>query len=112
MLFLGLTEPPSTESDDRLSYRQLLARAAPVVVLTGAATWLLQARSMRWPLVVADDPVTTQMYTLWWARGLVSPTRFDGLALLLTPLLVGAVGIGVALLRVRPLRQLCIRVDT
>jgi ABC-type glycerol-3-phosphate transport system permease component len=49
------TTQPAMPVPGRALARTLLP-AAPLLVLVGGATWLVQAQDLLWPLLVANDP--------------------------------------------------------
>jgi len=104
LLFRGL----SADAKAPASYRRMVVAALPMLVLAGAATWLVQSQSLLWSLVVGfsgghlTGPVlATQQGTRLLADGAL------GLVLPLPAILVFAVGLG--LLQLLYLDRLAIR---
>jgi ABC-type sugar transport system permease subunit len=75
----------------------MLLRALPMVVLVGAATWLVQAQSLLWPFLVQFEDVSAPVWLLR-ATGefLATPDGLPiGLVLPIPAILVFALGFGV-----------------
>jgi hypothetical protein len=108
LLFRGLADRPRPPGGPA-GYRRMLVAALPMLVLAGAATWLVQAQSLLWGLVagVSEDRLTGPVLAA--RQAVQSGADGAGLGLVLpVPAVVGFAA-GLALLQLLYLDRLAIR---
>jgi ABC-type sugar transport system permease subunit len=119
MLFRGLargmshpTAAGAVAGTPAIRLRPVLVPALPMLALVGGATWLVQAQSLLWPLLVATEPeeVPTTVATVLQFGQFATRTSEIGLGRPLPLAALAVFAVGLSVLQVLYLDRIAIRV--